>query len=451
MLCAVLGLCSCAVSWSNPQAAPEWTTGFWFWGGKPASASLSDEPDVLFVHVGTISKEESRWSLRSSQNPWHVVGQWPDDLPAAKEYWLVYRYEKQAVPEAVVAPLLADEVARLLRVARTRRLAVRGVQLDIDSPSSRLLEYAAFLRGFRKALPKDCQLSITALLDWFRNGTAIEKVIQVADEFVPQFYDAEPEQFRQQGSIATLVDADRWGPVFNRFGKRFRIGISSFGRARIVHNEVPAAARYLGLGMFGDLAPIDVATNPDFRLETKRTRAEEVVLTYRAARKIEIDYAKFNAGEGVQFTLATPESVRDAVDRARQMKGNLAGVVFFRWPNEEEKLAMRPQEVLVAGGLSSTKDPQTDRIDLIDGRCAAVQCMDVYFSAAAPFAETTTRYRIRASGELEYFLPEKSLPVRMRGQSELELAVPPYCGRGHLYLGRAVSARRVKFSVEEAR
>jgi hypothetical protein len=59
------------------------------------------------------------------------------------------------------------------------------------------------------------------------------------------------------------------------------------------------------------------------------------------------------------------------------------------------------------------------------------------------------QYRIRASGELEYFLPEKKIPVRMTGPSELELSLPPYCGRGHLYLGRAVSAQQVKFSVEE--
>jgi hypothetical protein len=38
----------------------------------------------------------------------------------------------------------------------------------------------------------------------------------------------------------------------------------------------------------------------------------------------------------------------------------------------------------------------------------------------------------------------------MKGPSLLEVAMPPYCGRARLYLGRAVSLERSEFSVEEA-
>ncbi len=105
---------------------------------------------------------------------------------------------------------------------------VIGVQLDVDSPTGQLAAYADFLREVRKGLPKDTQLSITALLDWFRAGTAIDRVIGQVDEFVPQFYDL---SMGRERAVAAKIDANVWGPRFSRFGKRYKIGVSSFGRA----------------------------------------------------------------------------------------------------------------------------------------------------------------------------------------------------------------------------
>jgi hypothetical protein len=38
----------------------------------------------------------------------------------------------------------------------------------------------------------------------------------------------------------------------------------------------------------------------------------------------------------------------------------------------------------------------------------------------------------------------------MSGASELDLSLPPYCARGRLYLGRAVTRNHSEFTVEEA-
>src|SRR5580704_1180654 len=240
---ALLCLSGCGVSWSSQQPARPWSTGFWFWQGSSAREAWSREPvDVLFVEVGTI-REPARPGLRRptgiEKSPWYIYGTWPRDVPEAKEYWFVFRYENQGVPDVEVAPKLAQEVSRLWGETKNANLRVAGVQLDIDSPTSDLPRYASFLHEFKKGLPQGCQTSITALLDWFRSGTAIGQVIQEVDEFVPQFYDINTSSDYPTGeiSIAARIDAARWGPVFNRFGKRFRIGISSFGRARMVRNK----------------------------------------------------------------------------------------------------------------------------------------------------------------------------------------------------------------------
>ena len=89
------------------------------------------------------------------------------------------------------------------------------------------------------------------------------------------------------------------------------------------------------------------------------------------------------------------------------------------------------------------------RVFVIDARCAAVECVDLFLQSGAPLVPKTLRYSIRASAELEYFVPERNVPVRLAGRSELQVSVPPYCGRRRLYLGRAVSLKHSEFSVQE--
>lgn len=191
LLLASVGLSGCSVSYSSQESVSKLTAGFWFWHGSSTDSALSGEPlDSLFVHVGSIQQVTAPIFGRRTNDggeQWHVYGALPRELPAAREYWLVFRFERQGVPDLRAAPMVAGEVSRLRAAARQRNLNVAGVQLDIDSPTGALAQYASFLREVRKELPQGSLLSITALLDWFRSGTAIAEVIRETDEFVPQF------------------------------------------------------------------------------------------------------------------------------------------------------------------------------------------------------------------------------------------------------------------------
>lgn len=100
--------------------------------------------NVLFVHVGTLF-DGSRGGTEVSAAP-DIYAELPSDLPAAEEYWLVFRFEEQRVPRATAVPALQRSVAKLLQTAQRRNLRVRGIQLDIDSPTGSLYQYASFLR-----------------------------------------------------------------------------------------------------------------------------------------------------------------------------------------------------------------------------------------------------------------------------------------------------------------
>ncbi len=104
----------------------------------------------------------------------------------------------------------------------------------------------------------------------------------------------------------------------------------------------------------------------------------------------------------------------------------------------------------MAAGFAADAQRKPTGIHLVDGGCAAVHCVDVYLVNANPLAPQPVRYRIISSTEMEYLLPEEGLSLRMSGPRQLELSLPPYCGRGRMYLGRAVTAKRAEFTSAES-
>src|SRR5258708_1037132 len=105
LLIASLCLSGCVDSLRSQQPPAKPATGFWFWNGSSRSICLGGGPlGVVFVHGGIIRQVRDRW---------FVHGELPEALPAAREYWVVFRYERQLVPDLAAAPELAREVSRL--------------------------------------------------------------------------------------------------------------------------------------------------------------------------------------------------------------------------------------------------------------------------------------------------------------------------------------------------
>ncbi len=437
LLAATLLLTGCRPAPTPPPAG--FTTGFWFWQGSAFRQPRPVPPvDVLYIHVGNI-----RFDQFPSGSRWYAGGDIPSDLPPARQYWLVLRCDLHGVPDLKSVPLLLESMHRLAAEARDRKLTLAGLQLDIDSPTGALPRYAAYLHAVKQGLPPGMELSITALLDWFRTGTAIPKVIAEIDEFVPQFYDLQgPRESLSNPAIAAPLSAAQWGPIFSRFQKRFRIGISTFGRARTV--SAPHTQRVI---YFHDAKPFDFGVNPYFALETSRTPAGELLLRYRATRETNISYQEFEPGAGAEFVLATPESIRYAVAEARLLGPYCAGVLFFRWPSSAETLAAPPADVLHAAGVLPASPAESVLVSQ-DGGCAAVHCTDLILAPGSRLSPTPASLRIRSTTPMEYILPEPGIPLRMAGPLELSLRLPAYTARGQLYLGRVVSAQPARFTLE---
>jgi len=100
--------------------------------------------DVIYHHSGGFRK--------NFNYTWIVFGNLPDHAPAARAYWLVFRYDGSGLPPTEMIPKLTERVRALALEARRRGFPLAGIQLDIDSPSRSLPEYAAFLRQVKAGL-----------------------------------------------------------------------------------------------------------------------------------------------------------------------------------------------------------------------------------------------------------------------------------------------------------
>jgi hypothetical protein len=300
----------------------------------------------------------------------------------------------------------------------------RGLQIDFDCPTASLPAYGRFLARLRSALPREAELSVTALLDWFPNPAVVDALAAV-DEFVPQFYDLDPSA--SSGGIAHAVTPE-WAARFDRVERPYRIGISTFGRIERVRGTGPAsraAAR--------DLSPFDlVARLPTVPGAAERTPAGEMVVPFAMRGPA---MGALLPGDRVEMILPTAASVHEAHGAARRFGGWCAGIVCFRWPWRGEDLVARPREVL--GWIERGVDaPGAASLEARDGGCAPLHCLDLVLSPQARFAHETTRYEIVSTAPVAFVEPSAPGLLVPGDGSRLAAVVPPWSGADRIALGR---------------
>jgi hypothetical protein len=432
LLLTALNSCSQRLR-GNPASAQPLSVGFWVWAGGAINAIAPNTLplDVLYVQVGRVDS----YFKNSGSWPWQT------NIPPAKEFWAVWRYDPPARPADSQINIMADDFIKRRAEAAGRGQKLIGLQLDYDCPTDDLAEYGSFIEKLNKALPQGTKVSITALLDWFRSGAKIRNVLSHTSEFVPQFYDV-AHSGDVMRSIAEPINAAHWGPIFNSFGIPYRIGITVFGRIVYIHNGSAEGSR--------DLGPLDVLGQPGLKnISAGQTPAGEQRFVMRVERPTKLNYYT-RAGDQIEMILPTRNSVLAAYNSVKQMGGNCTGVLFFRWPTAEESLVLNPAQVL---SWLSNKEirPGPPTLEVRDGNCAAASCSDIQLHNPVRFSERSVVFRIRSSRPLEYFLPNPRIKSRIAitGVSSMRLELPPFHGTGSLRLGRAVTLNAAQFTIEQ--
>jgi hypothetical protein len=130
---------------------------YWVWAGiSIADVPSSDAP--LYLYQGLITKENEyiRFLHR---------GLFPHPLPN-RNIHLVFRMNFLDKSSAFTNTILA-----IVDDWNYHGNHIKGIQLDFDSPTAKISEYAKFLKEVRNKLPQEYELSVTGLGDWLISGT----------------------------------------------------------------------------------------------------------------------------------------------------------------------------------------------------------------------------------------------------------------------------------------
>lgn len=291
----------------------------------------------LFVRAGIIRRSRSHVFLTLPQ-------EWKS---AAKgiEIHLVLNFASDVVRSlgTIQAPALEQAVwdiaLREKKRAEKAGVQVGGVQLDLDSPTSKLPIYAELLRELHaRAAKVHLALSITALPTWF-GSSALRDVVAQTDFFVPQFYEAETPRTRDaMVGISSLARFQRGILAADRLGVPFYAGVPAYGHALAFDDKDRL------LGTFHDMSPDDAIHAPGFRLtrtfglDSKGRPATPASYTGEDIIDFEAPPIEGDRPYHVLYDVPTPGMVAAHLSLLReQSPRNCEGFILFRYPEPKER------------------------------------------------------------------------------------------------------------------
>ena len=203
---AALGIALLPVPIARDRAVAPAYDAVWLWAGVRAQPPLARARRLYLLQGQIEATDPIRYAVQRAAVP-HLGN---------REVWMVVRVETLAW-----SPAIYDQLLAALERWRAGGNRVVGVQIDFDARTRHLRDYAAFLRGLRTRLPKDCRLGITGLLDWSANGDpkGLDALAGVVDEAVLQIYQGRHVIPGYQAYLAKL----------DRLKLPFRIGLLQGG------------------------------------------------------------------------------------------------------------------------------------------------------------------------------------------------------------------------------
>lgn len=154
---------------------------------------------------------------------------WAALIASNKPVTLVIRLESRGGRWAspLDNPALPAALTTVLTDWRSHGVTPGALELDYDSPTSRLAGYADFLRRLRPHLPERTPLSITGLPDWL-NSPDLDEVLAQVDEFTLQVHGLAPSQDGLFDAHHALEWLDR---LARRSPKPIRLALPTYGVA----------------------------------------------------------------------------------------------------------------------------------------------------------------------------------------------------------------------------
>lgn len=176
---------------------------YWLWAGITAK----DAPPMkdYYIYQGIISQQGNKVHLQH-------IGLYPHPI-SCSQCFLVYRFASTLPSQDGFVKIFLDDAKKWQR----HHVSIRGLQVDYDSPTKKLISYADYLIKLRQALPGEYELNITGLADWLTDGdkVALTKIAENTSHVAYQLYNGRHPLKNNRLYISAL----------DRYPHPFRLGL----------------------------------------------------------------------------------------------------------------------------------------------------------------------------------------------------------------------------------
>ncbi|MEB3702531.1 DUF3142 domain-containing protein [Candidatus Bealeia paramacronuclearis] len=216
-----------AGSWFYLQSQKNFPVDYWIWAGIRPEKGM--ENSVFYIYQGILRKNEERVSYER-------LGLFPH--PTVHKIYIVYRISGGLPHPKDLMKLFERNAALWIH----HNVKVVGLQLDFDSPTSKLLVYNDFLSQVKSLLKPEYQLSITGLGDWilFGQKESLRALAKNTDEIIFQLY-----QDRQHFS-----DIKKYIHKLARIDIPFKVGLLNHQTPNIYINQLQTSPYFKGVVLF---------------------------------------------------------------------------------------------------------------------------------------------------------------------------------------------------------
>ena len=317
---------------------------FWAWRTQSPdkldiqTAVEKTRAQVLFLRAGQIDYQDGK--LRRIRP---LTGLFPKGIKLHLVYNTTRAVLEQlgSIDPGTMANAIGAAFGEDLRRARNDGADVRGLQLDIDFPTSLLPRYEQTLIAIRPEIHPGTELSITGLPTWL-DSPSLNSVLQNVDFWVPQFYGGEiPTRSSQEIPISSPESITYFVNKARQIDKPFYAGLAAYSVA-LLYN---ASGELINLR--GDMNPAAIVSDPNLELINQHSFASaERRYAFRAKVNGVIDGLNLRAGDVLVIDLPSSETLRIAARIARRLSGKkLLGICVFRLPATDDPATLNVAQV----------------------------------------------------------------------------------------------------------
>lgn len=191
----LLGKPNCLTVVGLPEAVvpqKSYAIGYWIWAGRSIDVVPKElaASAPIYVHQATFERQRRPIGRSPKLDEDYFSGllrRQGIGPVSLQPHPVIITYRLEALPSpSMIRNLFVQDSA----IWRLRGNQVAGIQIDFDSPTSKLERYVRFLKSLKRVLGSDYKLSVTGLADWASESSRqdLNNLSAEVDEVVYQLY-----------------------------------------------------------------------------------------------------------------------------------------------------------------------------------------------------------------------------------------------------------------------